>query len=72
MVSDIEMPEMDGHTLLKNIKNDSVLQKLPVVLFSSHITEALRKKGEQLGANDQVSKPDLPTLTQRIRAFITQ
>ena len=72
VVSDIEMPEMDGHTLLKNIKNDSVLQKLPVVLFSSHITEALRKKGERLSANDQVSKPDLPTLTQRIRAFITQ
>ena len=72
VVSDIEMPEMDGHTLLKNIKSDNVLQKLPVVLFSSHITEALRKKGERLGANDQVSKPDLPTLTQRIRAFITQ
>ncbi len=70
LVSDIEMPEMDGHTLLKNIKSDNVLQKLPVVLFSSHITEALRKKGENLGANDQVSKPDLPSLTKRIRAFI--
>lgn len=70
VVSDIEMPEMDGHTLLKNIKGDSVLQKLPVVLFSSHITEALRKKGQQFGADDQVGKPDLPTLTKRIRAFI--
>lgn len=70
VVSDIEMPEMDGHTLLRNIKGDSALQKLPVVLFSSHITDALRKKGLDLGADDQVSKPDLPTLTKRIRAFI--
>ena len=70
VVSDIEMPEMDGHTLLKNIKADSVLKELPVVLFSSHITEALRKKGEQLGADDQIGKPDLPTLTSRIRDLI--
>lgn len=70
VVSDIEMPEMDGHTLLRNIKDDNILQKLPVVLFSSHITDALRKKGEKLGADDQVSKPDLPTLTKRLRAFI--
>ncbi len=70
VVSDIEMPEMDGHTLLKNIKSDSLLQKLPVILFSSHITEALRKKGAQLGANDQVGKPDLPMLTERVRALL--
>ena len=71
VVSDIEMPEMDGHTLLKNIKSDSVLKALPVVLFSSHITEALRKKGEQLGADDQIGKPDLPSLTSRIRDLIS-
>ncbi len=71
IVSDIEMPEMDGHTLLKNIKEDSVLKSIPVILFSSHITEALRKKGERLGADDQIGKPDLPSLTQRIRKFIS-
>ena len=70
VVSDIEMPEMDGHTLLKNIKADSTLQKLPVVMFSSHITGALRQKGEQLGADDQISKPDLPSLTTRIQSLI--
>jgi two-component system chemotaxis response regulator CheV len=70
VVSDIEMPEMDGHTLLKNIKSDNILQKLPVVLFSSHITEALRKKGQLFGADDQVGKPDLPMLTDRIRALL--
>ncbi|MCL2122851.1 MAG: chemotaxis protein [Desulfovibrionaceae bacterium] len=70
VISDIEMPEMDGHTLTKNIRGDSGLQKLPVVLFSSIITDALRHKGQSVGADDQISKPDLPGLTKRMRAVI--
>ncbi|MBL3581230.1 chemotaxis protein [Oleidesulfovibrio alaskensis] len=71
VVSDIEMPEMDGHNLTRRIKDDPVLKQLPVMLFSSLITEALRHKGEAVGADDQVSKPDLPSLTSRARALIT-
>ena len=71
VISDIEMPEVDGHTLTKNIRADTVLQQLPVVLFSSIITDALRRKGESVGADDQISKPDLPGLTKRMRAVIT-
>jgi two-component system chemotaxis response regulator CheV len=70
VISDIEMPEMDGHTLTKRIRGDSALQKLPVVLFSSIITDALRHKGQSVGADDQISKPDLPGLTQRMRSVI--
>lgn len=70
IISDIEMPEMDGHALTKHIKTDPVLQKLPVILFSSLITDALRHKGESVGADDQISKPDLPGLTKRVRTFI--
>jgi two-component system chemotaxis response regulator CheV len=70
VISDIEMPKMDGHTLTKLIREDSELQKLPVVLFSSIITDALRYKGQSVGADDQISKPDLPGLTKRMRAII--
>jgi len=70
VISDIEMPEMDGHTLTKWIRGDSGLQKLPIVLFSSIITDALRHKGQTVGADDQISKPDLPGLTQRMRSVI--
>ncbi|MBG3875723.1 chemotaxis protein CheV [Desulfovibrio oxamicus] len=70
VVSDIEMPEMDGHNLTRRIKEDQVLQKLPVVLFSSLITDALRHKGAAVGADDQISKPDLPGLTNRVRGLI--
>lgn len=70
IISDIEMPEMDGHTLTKQIKGDSMLCRLPVALFSSLITEALRTQGEKSGADEQISKPDLPLLTQKARTLI--
>ncbi|MDR2825922.1 MAG: chemotaxis protein [Deltaproteobacteria bacterium] len=72
VVSDIEMPEMDGHTLTKNIKNDPELKKLPVVLFSSLISDVVRQKGIKVGANDQVSKPDLPGLAVRVKKLIDE
>ena len=70
MVSDIEMPMMDGHNLTKRIKEDSTLRQLPVILFSSLITDKLRHKGEAVGADDQVSKPEVTALAQRALALI--
>lgn len=49
MVSDIEMPVMDGHNLTKRIKDDPALKDLPVILFSSLITDKLRHKGLAVG-----------------------
>jgi two-component system chemotaxis response regulator CheV len=72
VVSDIEMPEMDGHTLTKNIKNDPELRNIPVVLFSSLISDVVRQKGIKAGANDQVSKPDLPGLAVRVKKLIDE
>ena len=65
VVSDIEMPKIDGHNLTKRIKDDPDLRDLPVVLFSSLITDKLRHKGEQVGADDQISKPEVTQLAQR-------
>lgn len=70
VISDIEMPEMDGHTLTRTIKNDPTLSRLPVILFSSLISSVVREKGEKAGADDQISKPDLPHLTTRASELI--
>jgi two-component system chemotaxis response regulator CheV len=59
VLSDIEMPVMDGYHLCKRIKDDSQLRSIPVVLFSSIITDKLLHKGEAVGADGQFSKPDL-------------
>jgi len=64
VISDIEMPLVDGFTLTKRIKEDTKLQKLPVVLYSSIITNELRHKGESVGANFQVSKPDMNQMAE--------
>ncbi|CAM5669044.1 Chemotaxis protein CheV OS=Lysinibacillus sphaericus OX=1421 GN=LS41612_18955 PE=4 SV=1 [Lysinibacillus sphaericus] len=50
VVTDIEMPQMDGHHLTRKIKEHPDLQKLPVIIFSSLITDDLRHKGDQVGA----------------------
>lgn len=70
VISDIEMPQMDGHNLCKRIKEDPALKELPVILFSSLITDKLRHKGESVGADDQISKPEVTRLAQRAGALI--
>ncbi|AIF52436.1 chemotaxis protein [Pelosinus sp. UFO1] len=62
LITDIEMPQMDGHHLLKKVREDRALAKLPVVIFSSLINEEMRRKGEAIGADGQVSKPEIAQL----------
>lgn len=62
LITDIEMPKMDGHHLTKVIKDGEVTHRLPIVIFSSLITNELFHKGEAVGANAQVSKPDIQEL----------
>lgn len=66
VISDIEMPQMDGHRLTKLIKEDPMLKQLPVVIFSSLINEDMRRKGEKLGADAQLSKPEIGQLVDTL------
>ena len=70
LISDIEMPKMDGHHLTKLIKDDDVLQAIPVFLFSSLINEQMRIKGESVGADAQFSKPQIGNLINYINEHI--
>lgn len=62
VISDIEMPKMDGHRLTKLIKDDAVLKNIPVILFSSLINEQMIAKGKSVGADAQFSKPQIKDL----------
>ncbi len=66
IITDIEMPEMDGHRLTKLVKEDERLKHLPVVIFSSLIDEQMRTKGESLGADEQLTKPEIGNLVHVI------
>ncbi|MCI8337396.1 MAG: chemotaxis protein CheV [Lachnospiraceae bacterium] len=66
VITDIEMPRMDGHALTKKIKTHDQLKHLPVVIFSSLVNDEMRRKGEQLGADAQLSKPEIGELVEAI------
>lgn len=70
LITDIEMPRMDGHSLTKKVKDDEDLQELPIIIFSSLIDDQMRRKGEALGANDQISKPEINRLVETIDRLI--
>ncbi|WP_285847587.1 chemotaxis protein [Heyndrickxia ginsengihumi] len=70
VITDIEMPQMDGHHLTKKIKETNDMNDLPVIIFSSLITDTLRHKGEIVGADAQVSKPEINELIKYIDALI--
>ena len=66
IITDIEMPQMDGHRLTKMVKDDKEFSHLPLIIFSSLITEEMRIKGRELGADEQMSKPEIGHLVQVI------
>ena len=66
VVTDIEMPQMDGHRLLKLIKETPAYKDIPVIIFSSLINEEMRHKGEQLGADAQFSKHEMAEFVKEL------
>ena len=70
IITDIEMPLMDGHRFTKLLKNDDATKKIPVVIFSSLINEEMRRKGDALGANRQMTKPEIGDLVSVIDELV--
>ena len=70
VITDIEMPIMDGHRLTKLIKDNDATKYIPVVIFSSLVNDEMRRKGEQLGANAQLSKPEIGNLVRVIDELV--
>lgn len=66
IITDIEMPQLDGLTLTKRLKDNPYYKDLKIVVFSSLITEDLKHKAESVGADEQVSKPDIDELVSKI------
>ena len=59
IITDIEMPQMDGHRLTKLVKDHARFKQVPLVIFSSLISEEMRTKGRELGADEQLTKPEI-------------
>lgn len=72
IITDIEMPQMDGHRLTKLSKSDDVIKDIPLIIFSSLVNEEMRRKGEQLGADAQLTKPEIGQLVEAIDKLINR
>lgn len=70
IITDIEMPKMDGHHLLKLIRGNEATKDIPVLIFSSLVNDEMKVKGAALGANAQLSKPEIGNLVLEIDKLV--
>jgi two-component system chemotaxis response regulator CheV len=70
VITDIEMPRMDGLHLTRRIKENSVLKALPVLIFSSMASQENKRKWEEIGAERILTKPDLPNLINLVDEYL--
>jgi two-component system chemotaxis response regulator CheV len=66
------MPLMDGHRLTKLVKSDEETKHIPVVIFSSLVNDEMKKKGDELGADAQLSKPEIGNLVKVIDQLLNK
>ncbi|WP_374567868.1 Hpt domain-containing protein [Ideonella sp.] len=70
MLSDIEMPRMDGFDLVRNVRNDARLQDLPVIMITSRIAQKHREHAQELGVDHYLGKPyDEDALLALVRSY---
>ena len=72
IITDIEMPEMDGHRLTRLVKSDEATAHIPIIIFSSLVNDEMKRKGESLGANAQLSKPEIGNLVRIVDRLVEE
>ena len=72
IITDIEMPLMDGHRLTKLVKTDDTLKEIPLIIFSSLVNDEMKAKGMSLGADAQLSKPEIGNLVKIIDELLSR
>lgn len=66
LVTDIEMPKMDGLTLTRRVKEDKRFAHIPIVVFSSVMAEDIKRKAQSIGADAQITKPEINRLLETV------
>ena len=72
VLTDLEMPEMDGFTLTRNIKSDQLLKNIPVVIHSSLSGSANEDHVRKVGANGYVAKFEINELSAVIHKVLEE
>ena len=67
---DIEMPKMDGLALTRKVKESSLLKHIPTIVFSSIVAEDIKRKAQSVGADAQISKPEISLLVETVTRLL--
>ena len=70
VVTDVEMPRMDGMHLVKRLRDTDSYASMPIVMFSSLMSEDNRAKALALGANDTITKPEIGKMVSMMDKYI--
>ncbi|WP_277269175.1 response regulator, partial [Pantoea septica] len=70
VLTDLEMPEMDGFTLTRNIKREETLKRIPVVIHSSLSGSANEDHVRKVGADGYVAKFEINELSAVIHSVL--
>lgn len=70
VISDVEMPRMDGLHLVKRLRDGKAYRTTPILMFSSIMTEENRQKALSLGANDTMTKPEIGKLVGMVDSYL--
>lgn len=70
VVTDVEMPRMDGMHLLKRLRDTEEYKTIPIMMFSSLMSDDNRSKALSLGANDTITKPEIGKMVTMMDKYI--
>lgn len=70
VITDIEMPIMDGMHLIKRLRELETYEHTPIMVFSSIVSDENANKARSLGAQECITKPQMGNLVHRLDAYI--
>ncbi len=66
LITDVEMPRLDGLALTRRVKEHPEFKKVPIVVFSSIMAQDIKVKAASVGAEAQITKPEIPDMLEHI------
>lgn len=72
VITDVEMPQMDGLTLVRKVRENPTFEGLPIILHTSLSGEATQAAGQAVGADGYVIKNDIPQLVQMLTKILRE
>ncbi|GHS96543.1 histidine kinase [Synergistales bacterium] len=72
LITDVEMPNLDGLALTRRLKENSKTKDLPIIVFSSIMAQDIKAKAASIGARYQITKPEVSQLVKYVVKIIKE